>query len=184
MKKISLKVMACLLSGSLVCSSCVGSFKLFNSYNQWQTQMTNIKIVNGIVGFILLPIVGGVTYLVDAVVLNTIEFWSGSNPMASNVGKTQKVLGEDGRYYAVKTLKDGYQVTAPTGEVTLFTYDQQSNSWSMSQNGEVREIFRFNEDGQSIRVNINGQERDFTLNEQGLEEARMTAGEGLYFAAR
>ena len=183
MKKISLKVSACLLSGSLLFSSCVGSFSLFNSYAKWQRNMTDIKIVNGIVGIILLPIAGSVTFMVDALVLNTIEFWSGSNPMAS-VGKTQNVLGQDGRYYAVKTLKNGYEVTSPDGEVTLFTYDKKADSWSMSQNGQTREIFRFNPDGQSIRATVNGQQHDFTLNQQGLDEARLAASDGLLFATR
>jgi hypothetical protein len=104
--------------------------------------------------------------------------------VASNVGKTQKVMGQDGRFYAVKTLKNGYEVKAPNGEVTLFTYNKEDNSWSMSQNGLTKEIFRFNEDGQSIKVEMNGESRDFTLNEQGVRDAEFAACNGLYFAAR
>ena len=185
MKKISMKVAVCLLSGSFLFSSCmVGSWGLFNKYADWQTHMSDSKFVNAIVGFVLGSICYPVTTLVDALVLNTIEFWSGDNPVASNVGKTQKVMGQDGRFYAVKTLKNGYEVKAPTGEVTLFTYNKKNNSWSMTQNGEVKEIFRFNEDGQSIKVEINGEERDFTLNEQGVRDAQFAAADGLYFAAR
>jgi hypothetical protein len=54
----------------------------------------------------------------------------------------------------------------------------------MSQNGLTKELFRFNPDGQSISTVMNGEEKDFTLNEQGVYEARMAAGNGLYFAAR
>ena len=180
-----MKVAVCLLSGSFLFSSCmVGSWGLFNKYADWQTHMSDSKFVNAIVGFVLGSICYPVTTLVDALVLNTIEFWSGDNPVASNVGKTQKVMGQDGRFYAVKTLKNGYEVKAPTGEVTLFTYNKKNNSWSMTQNGEVKEIFRFNEDGQSIKVEINGEERDFTLNEQGVRDAQFAAADGLYFAAR
>ena len=71
--------------------------------------MTSSKFVNAIVGFILVPIVGSICQLVDILVLNTIEFWSGSNPVQANIGKTQQVLGQDGRYYAVTTLKNGYE---------------------------------------------------------------------------
>ena len=105
MKKMSLKAAVVLLAGSFLCSSCIGSFSLFNKYEKWQCNMTSNKYVNGIVGLILQPIVGGVCLFVDAVVLNTIEFWTGSNPMALN--KVQTVKGQDGRYYAVKTLKEG-----------------------------------------------------------------------------
>jgi hypothetical protein len=175
MKKLNLKVAVVLLAGSCIFSSCIGSFSLFNKYAAWQRDMTSNKFVNAIVGFFLMPIVGSITMTVDWLVLNTIEFWSGDNPVASNVGKTQKVTGQDGRIYAVKTLKNGYKVTAPDGVVTLFTYNKAENSWSMSQNGQTREIFRFTEDGKSIRMDVNGQEREFALNEQGVLDAEQTA---------
>ena len=175
MKKLNLKVAVLLLAGSCLFSSCIGSFSLFNKYAAWQKDMTNNKYVNAIVGLLLMPIVGTVTFVADWLVFNTIEFWSGDNPMASNVGKTQKVIGQDGRIYAVKILKNGYEVTAPDGIVTLFTYNKAENSWSMSQNGQTREIFRFTEDGKSIRMNVNGQAREFALNEQGVTDAEQVA---------
>ena len=185
MKKISLKVAVCLMAGSFLFSSCmVGSWGLFNKYADWQTHMTSNKFVNAVVGFVLGAVCYPVSSLVDALVLNTIEFWTGDNPVASNIGKTQSVMGQDGRLYAVKTLKNGYEVTDPNGVVTLFTYNKKENSWSMSQNGLTKEIFRFNEDGKSIKVTMNGEERDFTLNEQGVIDAEYAATTGLYFAAR
>ena len=175
MKKLNLKVAVILLAGSCLFSSCIGSFTLFNKYAKWQRTMTNNKFVNAIVGFFLGSVCYPVTLFIDSLVLNTIEFWSGDNPMASNVGKTQKVTGQDGRIYAVKTLKNGYEVTAPDGNVTLFTYNKAENSWSMSQNGQTREIFRFTEDGKSIRMDVNGQEREFALNEEGVMDAERVA---------
>ena len=185
MKKISLKVAVCLIAGSFLFSSCmVGSWGLFNKYADWQTRMTSNKFVNAVVGFVLGAVCYPVSSLVDALVLNTIEFWTGDNPVASNIGKTQSVMGQDGRLYAVKTLKNGYEVTDPNGVVTLFTYNKKENSWSMSQNGLTKEIFRFNEDGKSIKVVMNGEERDLTLNEQGVIDAEYLSSTGLYFAAR
>ena len=185
MRKINLKVAVCLLAGSCMLSSCmVGSWSLFNKYADWQTNMTDSKFVNAVVGLVLGAICYPVCGIVDALVLNTIEFWSGDNPVASNIGKTKNVMGQDGRLYAVKTLKNGYEIKAPNGEITLFTYNKKDNSWSMSQNGLTKEIFRFNEDGKSIKVEMNGESRDFTLNEQGVRDAEFAACNGLYFAAR
>ena len=185
MRKIYLKVAVCLLAGSCMLSSCmVGSWGLFNKYADWQTHMSSNKFVNAIVGFVLGSVCYPIASLVDALVLNSIEFWTGDNPVASNIGKTQNVMGQDGRLYAVKYLKDGYEVKAPNGEITLFTYNKKDNSWSMSQNGLTKEIFRFNEDGKSIKVVMNGESRDFTLNEQGVIEAQYVLNDGLYFAAR
>ena len=178
MKKIQLRVLAVLLAGSCLFSSCIGSFSLFNQYAEWQKDMTDNKYINAIVGFVLMPIVGSVALFVDAVVLNTIEFWTGDNPVASNIGKTQNITGQDGLLYAVKTMRNGYEITSPSGEVTLLTYNKKKDSWYISQNGVTQELFQFNKDGKSIKMNVNGTSRDFSLNEQGVSEARLAALQG------
>jgi hypothetical protein len=175
MKKISLKVMTVLLVGSMMCSSCmVGSFSLFNKYREWQTNMTSNKYVNAIVAYVLGSICYPITTLVDVLVLNTIEFWSGNNPMAANIGKTQQVQGKDGLICAVTTLKNGYEIKTPAGETVLLSYNKDNNSWSMTQNGQTQEIFRFNADG-TISATMNNESRVFALTEQGVNEARLAA---------
>ena len=183
MKKISLKVAVCLLAGSFLFSSCfVGQYGLWNKYIGWQNHMTDNKYVNAIAGLILVPIAGTLCTLADVLVLNSIEFWSGNNPVAANnIGKTQQVMGQDGRYYAVTTLKNGYEIKAPTGEITYFIHNAENDSWSMEQDGIQKEIFRFNSDG-TIQSQINGETKNFTLNEAGVAEARMAANDGLFFA--
>ena len=183
MKKISLKVVTCLLAGSFLFSSCfVGKYGLWNKYINWQNHMSSSKFLNAIVGFILVPIVGTICTLVDVLVLNTIEFWSGSNPVQANIGKTKQVMGEDGRVYAVTTLKDGYEVKAPNGEMTYFRHNAENDSWSMEQNGISKEIFRFNADGKTIQTHINGQTKDLSMDEAGIYQARMMANGGTFFA--
>ena len=185
MKKMNLKVVACLLTGTLMYSSCIGSYNLFNNYAKWQRTMTSNKYVNAIVGFILTPIVGSVCLFVDSVVLNTVEFWSGENPVhQANVGKTQQVMGSDGRYYAVKTLKNGYEVKSPTGELSYFKYDKKMNAWSLEQNGKSRELFRYNADGTLTTVLDNGQQLTVSPDEAGLYQVRMATGDGRFFALR
>lgn len=180
MKKISFKVAAILLSGTLLCSSCIGSFALFNSYEKWQCNMTSSKIVNGLVGLILQPIVAPICCIADAIVLNTIEFWSGENPMAAN--QTQSVIGSDGRNYLVKTTKKGYEVKADDGVVTYFTHDSKTDSWSMTQNGVTRELVRFNEDG-TIRATLpNGTTITVSRDEAGLQQVRQAVWSDNCFA--
>jgi len=183
MKKYKLQVAALLMAGCIITSSCIGSFGLFNKYANWQKEMTNSKFVNAIVGFILMPIVGSITLFVDLVVLNTIEFWSGENPVAENIGKTKMVTGKDGLLYAVKTLRDGYEITAPNGEVTLLSYDKANDSWSVSQNGNVQELFRFNKDGKSIKAKVNGAIRDISLNQEGLDQVKWATSTGVFLAS-
>ena len=101
------------MAATITFSSCIGSFGLFNKVLDWNKGISN-KFVNEIV-FLLISPAYAVCGVVDLLVLNTVEFWSGSNPIAK-VGHVEKVWGQDGRQYAVKTLKDGYEVTKPTGE--------------------------------------------------------------------
>ena len=147
MKKFSFKVAALLLAGTMLTTSCIGSFSLFNKYESWQRNMTDNKFVNAVVGFVLMVPVGSVCLFVDSLVLNSIEFWSGENPVSANVGKSQTIKGKDGRYYAVKTLENGYEVKAPDGEVTLFIHHSEDDSWSMTRNGMEKEIFHFDAEG-------------------------------------
>ena len=133
MKKKSLKVAALLLCGTMLTSSCIGSFSLFNNYEKWQCSMTSNKFVNGIVGFFLQPIVGGVCLFVDALVLNTIEFWTGDNPVAA--GKVQKNDTGTTEIYTITTLKDGYEVKSPDGKVVMFNHDAETDTWTMTRNG-------------------------------------------------
>ena len=170
MKKISFKVAALLLSGTLVCSSCIGSFALFNGYEKWQCNMTDVKIVNGLVGLILQPIVGGVCLFVDALVLNTIEFWTGDNPLAST--GTQSVIGSDGRHYIVKATKKGYEVKSEDGVVTYFNHDSKTDSWSITQNGVTRELVRFNADGTVSATLPSGAQMTVSRDVAGVQQVR------------
>lgn len=184
MKKINLKVAAVLMLGSLLYSSCIGTYSLFNSYAKWQRTMTSNKFINAIVGFILTPVVGSVCMLADSLVLNSIEFWTGENPVADNIGTTRDVMGSDGKLYAVTTLQNGYEIKTPSGELCHFYYHADSNSWYYEQDGVETEVFRFNADGTLSTQLADGQQLTLTTDEAGAYEARMAANEGTFFAMR
>ncbi len=182
MKKFNLTAVALLLASSMMYNSCVGSYALFNKYANWQTHMTSNKYVNGIVGILIGWLVGGIALFIDEIVLNTIEFWSGSNPIAE---KTTTIKGQDGRNYIVKVSRKGYEIKAPSGEVTLLIHDEANDSWSMSQNGVVKEIFRYKADGTIEACLENGKKLNVTQDEAGLNQVRHAVlGDDLYFAAR
>ncbi len=181
MKKFVFKSMLCLTLGAVTMTSCVGSFGLFNKLLAWNKNLSN-KFVNELV-FIVISPAYGICSLADLVVLNSVEFWTGKNPI-SKVGTTKNVWGQDGRQYAVKTLKNGYEITEPTGEKTLFVYNKSEKSWSMESNGKVQELFRFNEDGTVQACLPNGEKMDVALNEGGMYQLRMAVNDGTFFAAR
>lgn len=180
MKKNILYVAIVLMAGSLLTTSCIGSFALFNKYEKWQCNMTSSKIANGIVGFILQPICAPVCGVVDALVLNTIEFWSGNNPLSASV--TREVIGSDGRLYAITKTSNGYQITDPEGVKTMLTHNEETDTWSLTMNGETRELFRFKEDGTIEAIMKNGQVITVTNDESGLQAMREAVWDGNCFA--
>ena len=183
MKTRKFRVLSLLLAGTLLASSCVGSFSLFNKLAQWNNNATNSKFLNELI-FIIISPAYGVCSVADVLIFNTIEFWTGDNPMASNVGKTRQVVGQDGKYYAVKTLENGYEITKPTGEMVQFIYDKATDSWSQVAEGKATELFRFNHDGTIKVILPGGEPMDVALSEAGVYQLRMAVGGGNYWAAR
>lgn len=175
------KTILCLVAGTMLATSCIGSFGLWNKLLSWNKNLSN-KFVNELV-FIVISPAYAVCGIADIFVLNTVEFWSGTNPI-SKVGHVENVWGQDGKLYAVKTIKDGYEITRPTGEKVFFTYNKKNNSWSMEENGVLKELFRFNEDGTLKTVLPNGETIDVAANEQGVYQLRMAMNEGTFFALR
>lgn len=109
MRKMKTTVLCAVLGGSLLCSSCIGSFGAWNSLKDWNMGIGH-KAVNELVfiAFHIIPVYE-VAYLADVLVLNSIEFWSGSNPMV-DVGTEKVIHGEDGEYL-VRTNENGYTIT-------------------------------------------------------------------------
>lgn len=183
MKRSKLTLVAIVLSGSFLFSSCVGSFGLFNRLNSWNQTIGN-KFVNELVflAFNIIPVYG-VAYIADALVINSIEFWSGSNPMA-NIGDVKKVKGENGNYM-VKTLENGYSITkeGETASMDLI-YNKEANTWNVEANGESTELIKMNNDGTADLLLPNGEKMNVTLDAQGMMAARQATTSNLMFAAR
>ena len=73
MKKLKFSAACLILSGSIICSSCIGSFGLWSSLKDWNNNIGN-KFVNEIVflAFHIVPVYE-VAYLADVIVLNSID---------------------------------------------------------------------------------------------------------------
>ncbi len=127
-----------------VFTSCIGSFALTNKLLSWNRSIGS-KIVNELVfiGFWILPVYE-VSALADVLVINSIEFWSGSNPMASG----KKVIdGQDGRYI-VECDGKGYTITSENdGSEVRLDFDMAQQTWSVAMpSGESMEFMTFVDD--------------------------------------
>lgn len=185
MKKLKIKVACALLGGSLLFSSCIGSFAVWNQLKDWNQGIGN-KFVNEIVFFALSAVqVYTVAYLADAVILNSIEFWSGSNPLAE-VGTTKTVKGQNGEYL-IKTNEDGYSISKVGEDASIdLVYNQENRTWNATCEGETYEFMKMNEDGTITVMLQDGNTVTVLPDQMGLASVRALSGSksSLYTASR
>ena len=168
MKKNKLNVaIALTLAATLCFSSCIGSFSLTNKVLSWNGGVGN-KFVNELVfiAFHIIPVYEA-TVFVDLIVLNSIEFWTGSSPIAQE--STKEVKGENGDIYLVKTDKDAYTITNTADNSTIgFVFDSNDNSWSLSANGETTKFMTFVDDNHVQMVGADGNNMTVELSQAGV----------------
>lgn len=173
-----------LLSGSILFSSCIGSFSLFNRLLDWNHNIGD-KFVNELV-FVAINIVPvyAVAGLADLLVINSIEFWSGNNPVAANAGDVKKVKGENGDYI-VETTEDGYAISKEGSEESMeLVFNKDTNTWSVVAEGVNTELVKINNDGTADLYLPTGESMNVTMDAQGLMAARQATMSSCFFAAR
>lgn len=176
-KRFMIIASATVLGSSILLSSCIGSFALSNKFLAWNKTIDS-KWVNEIL-FVVFQPAYAVTMLADVLVLNSIEFWSGDNPVEAGIIKT--VNGDNG-VYTVETLENGYNVKNEAGEEMELIYNKEDNSWSMVQNEESTKLIKFTEDNQAIVYLPNGGEQKVELSSDGVLALKQAAS-GSYFLA-
>lgn len=134
MKKFKISVAAVLLAGgSLFFTNCIGSFSLTKSVIDWNKGVGS-KFVNELVfiAFWILPVYE-VTAIADLLVLNSIEFWTGSNPMTAS---TKTVSTDHGTFTVVNYGKGCTITEEETGMVTRLNFDKKTKTWSVAKDGK------------------------------------------------
>ncbi|HMM02425.1 MAG: DUF3332 domain-containing protein [Dysgonomonas sp.] len=181
MKKRFFSVAAITLAGTLLFSSCIGSFNLSKKVLAWNQTIDN-KFVNEVV-FVALWIVPvyEVCMLADILVINSIEFWSGENPVEAGIVK--KVQGENG-VYTVETLDNGYNIKNEEGQEMELVYDKATNTWSAVANGESTKILKFEDEKNAIVYLPDGKEQKVELSENGVLAFRQSVENAVFVAAK
>jgi hypothetical protein len=146
--KLITKTIAIVLASSILFQSCIGSFKLSSTVLEWNKSLGN-KFVNQLVFWVfnIVPVYS-IAMFIDVVVLNLIEFWTGSNPMAYN---TQEITTENGRFL-VETTPQGHKITnMETNEVVSFLFNEAENSWALETQNGVQPLFTY-VDAENVRM--------------------------------
>ena len=164
MKKFSIAVVLC-LSSCFLFNSCIGSFALTNRVLDWNNQVGS-KFVNELVffAFLVLPVYE-VTALADILVINSIEFWSGKNPVTAST----KMIETDHGRYLVKCDGKGYDVIdETTGQTVRLNFDVPSQTWSLAVDDQEIPFMTFVDDTHVKMVTPSGDFKIIETNEQGV----------------
>lgn len=165
-----------LIASSLTLSSCIGSFELTKSVMNWNHQVGS-KFVNELVfvAFWILPVYE-VTSIADLLVINSIEFWSGNNPVTASV---KAVDTEQGRYLIACDGK-GYTVTfEPTGEKMRLDFIEGENTWAVNVDGQEYPFMTFIDDNHVKMITPSGAMKPVELSDHGILAYREMAGMSL-----
>lgn len=166
MRKKIILTSAVLLISAVSFQSCIGSFALTNKVLHWNRNVNN-KFVNELVFFVfwVLPVYE-VTALADLLVINSIEFWSGNNPIEAN---NTMIETENGNYY-ISSNETGYSIVSPDGNVLNFSFDIPSQTWSFNVNqGEKEDFLRFKDASHVEIINGDGEFVDVELTREGVD---------------
>ena len=178
MKKGKTSLVVALLSGCILFSSCIGSFKLWHGVKEWNESLGN-KYVNELV-FIALTPVYGIAGFADIVVLNSIEFWTGTNPLASN--ETKEIKGENGTYL-VQNNENGYTITNKADNQSMdLVYNKDSKTWSAVTENESVELVQMNDNGTATINMQNGTFMTVVPDMQGVASVRAAANMDIFYA--
>lgn len=175
MKKIKIAVSAILVAGcSLVFSSCIGSFSLTNRVMSWNRNI-GPKFVNELVffAFWILPVYE-VTALADVLVINSIEFWSGENPLTASV----KVVDTENGRYLIACDGKGYTVTnQTTGQEMRLDFEQDTQTWSVAVDGsEAVPFMTFIDDSHVKMLTPQGDFTPVEISQQGVMAYQSISG--------
>ena len=163
------------LSASMMMQSCIGSFALFNKVKNWNDHVGD-KFVNELVfaAMWILPVYE-LSFVADLFILNTIEFWSGSNPA---LAQTKVIDGKDAQYL-VASNENGYTITnMTTKQVTRFDFNAEDNSWSLVNNGQEVKLFNFVDDTHVNNLTRDGNYTTVELSQPGVLAYQQLVGAG------
>ena len=147
MKK-SVKLFAVLFSVAILCSSCFGSFGLTRKVYNWNKTVGD-KWVNELVfiGLNIVPVYW-VASFADVVVLNSIEFWTGSNPVAAS-NEVKVVKNNAGENVQISAIENGYSLTNGTNELQLI-YNEAEMTWNAVYENQSTEIVKIIDDNNAL----------------------------------
>lgn len=183
MKSLGLRTAAAVtvLAFSLGSAGCMGNFVAHTKLASWNLKATDQKWLNELIfiGLNLIPVYP-IAWIADALIFNSVEFWTGKNPMAA-APDSQKTV-ESGDHKVVQSFHQDDQMRSM--EVKYFVRGRLESSLTLSMRHGSSEYqgLAVAADGTAEKFAIRAGEDGFTLTRvdaQGLKTVQVFEGAAL-----
>ncbi|HHO75900.1 MAG TPA: DUF3332 family protein [Deltaproteobacteria bacterium] len=116
------RLAVCLVMLSFFVTGCTGSFALTKKVHEFHRSQENKWVDEGIFLVCAVFYIYSIATLADAVIINSIEFWTGDNPIASTGGDTNTIVsnGQNKAEMNFNRAEDTIQIK-PQGTNASFT---------------------------------------------------------------
>lgn len=130
---------------AMMLTGCLGQNALFDTVQDWNATATNNKFVNQGISFVFWWVpVYGLSLLGDIVIFNSIEFWTGTNPISK---EGAKVAG------STETVNDGM------GNQAELTYNADGSISVLATSEGVEERYTLVKEGDKV-IKIQDEQRE------------------------
>ena len=163
MKRTIIKIMSVTLLVFLLLG-CYGGMELSKKIYTWNGNLGD-KYVNTAVmwAFFIIPVYE-ISGLVDVCVLNVLEFWTGSNPLAMGKDVTEKqIVYHNGEAYEITTSNNRLDVIRFSDKKKaglvhtngIWSIESNGKSAKIAQSGNENTMYLFSSNGNKFKVNVN-----------------------------
>jgi len=170
-------------------SSCIGSFKLTNKVLQWNRGLGD-KFINELMFLVLIVVpVYEISLLIDGLILNTLEFWTGSNPMAMNAGEQEsKIVEQNGIKYQITASQNRFDFIqlegSQKGTSGALVYNPESRSWCYEGNNRSIKLVELTNSGNAAAYLPNGKTYNVAPNQFGVAALKAIVNSSTIVAER
>ena len=114
-------------------TGCFGSFQLTRKVYQFNRDVSPDKWIQELTFLVMaiIPVYGAATFL-DAVIFNSIEFWTGNNPVLAQIGASRKITTAEGTAILTRTSENALDLRIETedGRTSRLVLQREGDGFS------------------------------------------------------
>ncbi|HHE37274.1 MAG TPA: DUF3332 family protein [Candidatus Cloacimonetes bacterium] len=139
-KLVSMLVVTVMLLS--IISGCFGSFNLTRKLYKWNEDVGDKWTNTAVLWVFMIIPVYEVCGFIDFAILNTVEFWTGENPLEmTHSDKEIKTIEVNGKIYNVITTMNRYNIklvnTEDAGKSISLVFKPETKTWEMITEDDV-----------------------------------------------